>query len=108
MDPLREGAEIVASTLRRAGYEVYMAGGSVRDLIRGERPKDYDLVTNARPEEVTRLFRRTVQVGAAFGVVRVLIGKGREYEVSPTAPIAAIRTAAGPTRSPIPLPRKRK
>ncbi|MCK6551919.1 CCA tRNA nucleotidyltransferase, partial [Myxococcota bacterium] len=84
VDPsaLRAGAREVAQKLRAAGYEAYFAGGCVRDVLRGETPKDWDVVTNARPPEVTKLFRRTVQVGAAFGVVRVLIGGDREYEVA--------------------------
>jgi tRNA nucleotidyltransferase/poly(A) polymerase len=82
MDRLREGANQVAEELRAAGYEVYFAGGCVRDLLRGTTPKDYDIVTNATPDEVMKLFRRTVAVGAQFGVVRVLIDRGREYEVA--------------------------
>lgn len=79
---LREGAERVASVLRGAGFEAFFAGGCVRDGLLATQPKDYDIVTNARPEEVTRLFKRTIQVGASFGVVRVLIEKGFEYEVA--------------------------
>lgn len=86
MTPLEEGALEVARRLRDASFEAYFAGGCVRDLLRGEPPKDYDLTTNARPEEMAKVFRRTVLVGAAFGVVRVLIGpRGeppREYEVA--------------------------
>lgn len=88
---LRAGAREVAAKLRDAGFEAYFAGGCVRDLLRGEQPKDYDVVTDARPEQVTKVFRRTVQVGAAFGVVRVLLGQGREYEV------ATYRTESGYT-----------
>lgn len=81
-DALFRGALEIADRLRGAQHEVYAAGGCVRDLVRGEAPKDYDLVTDATPEEVGRLFRRTVLVGAAFGVVRVLLGGNREYEVA--------------------------
>lgn len=82
MDRLREGARQVAAKLRERGHEAYLAGGSVRDLLRGVTPKDYDVVTDARPEVVARIFRRTVLVGAAFGVVRVHLDPGREYEVA--------------------------
>jgi tRNA nucleotidyltransferase/poly(A) polymerase len=51
-------------------------------MLLGAEPKDYDVVTNATPPEVSAIFPRTVQVGAAFGVVRVLLGHGREYEVA--------------------------
>jgi tRNA nucleotidyltransferase/poly(A) polymerase len=54
----------------------------VRDKLLGNEPKDYDIVTNAKPEEVGDLFKRTLHVGAAFGVVKVLLGGGFEYEVA--------------------------
>lgn len=82
MDGLREGAERAILTLRGAGYEAYLAGGCVRDQLLGREPKDYDIVTNARPEEVTALFDHAVEVGVAFGVVRVRLGRGLEYEVA--------------------------
>lgn len=68
---LRERAEEVVRRLREAGYEAYFAGGCVRDMLLGREPSDYDIATSARPEEVERLFERTVAVGEAFGVVRV-------------------------------------
>jgi len=64
----------VVGRLREAGFEAYLAGGCVRDLLLGRPPKDYDVVTSAAPEQVCLLFDRTVTVGAAFGVVRVLVG----------------------------------
>ncbi len=79
---LREGAEAVAARIREAGYEAYFAGGCVRDLSLGKIPKDYDIATNALPKVVLKLFKRTVEVGAAFGVVRVTKGKGLHYEVA--------------------------
>lgn len=82
MTHLRTGADEVAAVLRDAGYEAYFAGGCVRDTILGVEPKDYDIVTNATPKQVSKLFRRTVQVGAAFGVVKVLWPRDREYEVA--------------------------
>ncbi|MEE2901160.1 MAG: CCA tRNA nucleotidyltransferase, partial [Myxococcota bacterium] len=82
MSELQQGAVEVAKILNDAGYEVFYAGGSVRDLLLGLEPKDFDLVTSAKPEEIDALFRRTVLVGANFGVVRVLWSKRREYEVA--------------------------
>ncbi|MEQ9501015.1 MAG: CCA tRNA nucleotidyltransferase [Deltaproteobacteria bacterium] len=82
MTHLRTGADEVAAVLRDAGYEAFFAGGCVRDTILGVEPKDYDIVTNATPKQVSKLFRRTVQVGAAFGVVKVLWPRDREYEVA--------------------------
>ena len=68
----REFAIDVVRTLREAGYQALWAGGCVRDEQLGLAPKDYDVATDARPEEVRRLFRRTAAVGASFGVIDVL------------------------------------
>ncbi|MCX5818967.1 MAG: CCA tRNA nucleotidyltransferase [Deltaproteobacteria bacterium] len=73
-------AEIVRR-LREAGHEAFWVGGCVRDLLRGEVPEDYDIATSARPEEVRRIFSRTVPVGERFGVCLVVEG-GRPYEVA--------------------------
>src|SRR5205807_98476 len=68
----REFAVDVVRRLREAGYEAFWAGGCVRDELLGLIPKDYDIATDARPEEVQHLFRRTIAVGASFGVIEVL------------------------------------
>jgi poly(A) polymerase len=68
----REFAIDVVRRLQQAGYQALWAGGCVRDQLLGLEPKDFDVATDARPEEVRRLFRRTVAVGLAFGVVNVL------------------------------------
>jgi poly(A) polymerase len=78
----RAGAVEVARRLRGEGYEAWFAGGCVRDLLLGGTPKDWDIATDARPEAVQALFPKTVAVGAAFGVVQVLMGRGRAYEVA--------------------------
>jgi putative nucleotidyltransferase with HDIG domain len=64
----------VVGELRTAGYEAYLAGGCVRDLLLGREPKDYDVATSATPEAVLQLFPRTFAVGAHFGVVLVADG----------------------------------
>src|SRR5260370_33887338 len=68
----REFAIEVVRRLRHAGFEALRAGGCVRDELLGLVPKDYDVATDARPEEVCKLFARTVTVGMSFGVVEVL------------------------------------
>src|SRR5438876_10875611 len=68
----REFALEVVQRLRSAGYQALWAGGCVRDELLGLVPKDYDVATDARPEEVQGLFRRTIAVGASFGVIEVL------------------------------------
>jgi poly(A) polymerase len=68
----REFAVDVVRRLQEGGYQALWAGGCVRDELLDGRPTDYDVATSARPEEVRRLFRRTIEVGLAFGVVNVL------------------------------------
>ncbi len=73
-DKQREFAVDVVRQLREWGYEAYWAGGCVRDRLLGRKPKDYDVATTARPDEIRNVFghRRTVAVGAAFGVIAVV------------------------------------
>lgn len=79
----REFALEVVRDLRDAGFQSLWAGGCVRDLLLGLEPSDYDVATDARPEQVIALFRRTIPVGVSFGVVRVLGPKGSgEVEVA--------------------------
>ncbi|MEI7957830.1 MAG: CCA tRNA nucleotidyltransferase, partial [Verrucomicrobiota bacterium] len=67
-------ARAVVQRLQNAGFLAFYAGGCVRDTLLGLTPKDYDIATSARPEEVQSLFPRTVAVGAHFGVICVLEG----------------------------------
>ena len=71
----------VVQTLRSEGYEAYVVGGAVRDLLLGLRPKDFDVATNATPEQVKSLFRRAFIIGKRFRIVHVVYGRGREHEV---------------------------
>jgi len=71
----------IVRTLKKAGHEACLVGGCVRDLLMRREPKDYDVATSARPEQVAKLFRRTIPVGAQFGVQIVMIGK-TPYEVA--------------------------
>jgi poly(A) polymerase len=68
----REFAIAVVRKLHQAGHRALWAGGCVRDQLLGLEPDDYDIASDARPEEVAKLFRRTIAVGASFGVVEVL------------------------------------
>nr|WP_315239882.1 polynucleotide adenylyltransferase PcnB [uncultured Albidiferax sp.] len=76
-----ERALNVVSTLQQAGFEAYIVGGAVRDLLVGLRPKDFDVATNATPEQVKGLFRRAFIIGRRFRIVHVVYGRGRENEV---------------------------
>ncbi len=68
---IRQEAETIVRALRQAGHEAYFVGGCVRDMVMGIGPHDYDVATNATPDQVMGLFPRTAAVGAQFGVVLV-------------------------------------
>ena len=80
-DLLDERAVKVVKTLTDAGFEAYIVGGAVRDLLLNMRPKDFDVATNATPEQVKGLFRRAFIIGRRFRIVHVVYGRGREHEV---------------------------
>lgn len=67
--------------LRAAGHEALFAGGCVRDRLLGKEARDIDIATSARPEEIQKLFPRTVAVGAQFGVI-VVLEDGGEFQVA--------------------------
>ncbi|MDR1801787.1 MAG: CCA tRNA nucleotidyltransferase [Lachnospiraceae bacterium] len=71
----------IIGTLTRYGFEAYAVGGCVRDAILGRTPNDWDITTNALPEEVKNLFRRTVDTGIKHGTVSIMIDKER-FEVT--------------------------
>jgi poly(A) polymerase len=81
-DTLMEStARDLARRLRQQGHKAYFAGGCVRDLLRSQAPKDFDIATDARPEAVQKLFSRTYAVGAHFGVI-VVLENGFQFEVA--------------------------
>ena len=83
IDPelLDERAVRVVRGLQDAGFEAFIVGGAVRDLLVGRRPKDFDVATNATPEQVKSLFRRAFIIGRRFRIVHVIFGRGRDHEV---------------------------
>ncbi|MCR4922581.1 MAG: CCA tRNA nucleotidyltransferase [Lachnospiraceae bacterium] len=72
---------LIIDTLQAGGYEAYAVGGCVRDSLMGRKPKDWDITTNAKPVEIKRLFKRTVDTGIQHGTVTVLFGK-ESYELT--------------------------
>ena len=72
---------MIINNLQLHGYEAFAVGGCVRDSILARRPEDWDITTSAKPEEIKRLFRRTVDTGIEHGTVTVLIGKD-SFEVT--------------------------
>jgi poly(A) polymerase len=89
-----ENAVRVVKTLADAGYEAFIVGGAVRDLLLGLRPKDFDVATNATPEQVKGLFRRAFIIGRRFRIVHVVFGRGREHEVIEVSTFRAVLDAA--------------
>ena len=77
----RDIAISILRTLHAAGHEAWLVGGCVRDELRGAVPKDFDIATDARPEQVEAIFPKTIGVGKSFGVMLVLEG-GEQFEVA--------------------------
>lgn len=71
----------LVKTLKAAGYEAYWAGGCVRDMLLKQEPKDYDIVTSAKPEDIEGLLKKTIPIGKQFGVILVLEGV-HQFEVA--------------------------
>lgn len=76
-----EKVQYIIDTLTNNGFEAYVVGGCVRDVILGKNPEDWDITTSAKPQDVKRVFRRTVDTGIAHGTVTVLLDK-EHYEVT--------------------------
>lgn len=74
-------AFFVVSRLRDAGFDAYIVGGAVRDLLIGKEPKDFDIVTDATPSKIKRLFRNSRIIGKRFRLVHVFFGE-KIFEVS--------------------------
>jgi poly(A) polymerase len=92
---MKANALKILQTLREHGFTALFAGGCVRDMVMGREPGDYDIVTDASPQQVMKLFKRTVPVGEQFGIVIVMM-KGVKYEV------AQVRGATYPALSEAP------
>ncbi len=78
---LPENAKIILDTIHEAGFEAYVVGGCVRDAVLGRVPGDWDITTNAVPQDIKKLFRRTIDTGIEHGTVTVMMGK-EGYEVT--------------------------
>ncbi len=73
-DRISSGSRRVCETLQEQGHKAYVVGGAVRDLLIGAEPKDFDIATDATPEEVRRAFRRARIIGRRFQIVHVMMG----------------------------------
>ena len=91
MSEIKEFAEQIIRTLRDHNHQAYLVGGCVRDLLLGREPTDYDVTTDATPDQVMRIFPETYAVGAQFGVVLVPIRDGANNTVE----VATFRSDIG-------------
>jgi poly(A) polymerase len=90
----------VVKTLKDAGFEAYIVGGAVRDLLVGMRPKDFDVATDATPEQIKAQFRRAFIIGRRFRLVHVVFGRGREHETIEVSTFRAYLDAAAADAAP--------
>ena len=97
--------------LHHSGYTAYLVGGGVRDLLLGKTPKDFDVVTDARPGELRKLFRNSRIIGRRFRLVQVFFKGGHIVEVSTFRRRSEFdrisRTASAPRKTPPTAPRRR-
>src|SRR5713226_7849835 len=93
---LQSLATSIVRTLRQRGYQAYLVGGCVRDLLLGREPADYDVATDATPDEVMRIFPETYAVGAQFGVVLVPLPRQVERELDGVARSPSTGLSADP------------
>ena len=78
---LRDTAAEIVRRLQAAGFDAFWVGGCVRDFLLGREPDDYDIATSARPEQIEKLFRKTIAVGRKFGVI-VVIENRHQFQVA--------------------------
>jgi tRNA nucleotidyltransferase (CCA-adding enzyme) len=78
---LPSNAKMILDTMHKAGFEAYVVGGCVRDALLGREPGDWDITTNALPQDIKKLFKRTIDTGIQHGTVTVMVGK-EGYEVT--------------------------
>ena len=75
-------AKKVVKTLNKAGYETYLVGGCIRDLLLGHKPKDFDIATSATPEQVHKIFKRSRLIGRRFRLVHIMFSSRKYIEVA--------------------------
>lgn len=100
IDPalISRNAVKVTTTLQQAGYQAFIVGGAVRDLLLGIQPKDFDVATNATPDQVSTLFRRSRIIGRRFQIVHVTFYGGREQEIIEVSTFRALVDAQDSTQ----------
>ena len=81
MHSTRDIASEIVARLQSAGFAAFWVGGCVRDFLLGREPQDFDIVTDARPEQVEKLFKKTIPVGKKFGVI-IVVEEGHQFQVA--------------------------
>ena len=95
--PAREIAVEIVRRLQTAGFAAFWVGGCVRDVLLGREPQDYDIATDARPEQIEKLFQRTLAVGRKFGVMMVIEEK-QHFQVATFRADAEYRDGRRPVK----------
>src|SRR5690242_3622881 len=80
-DNYKKDLEFIASKIKESGHESFIIGGSVRDLVLGKNPHEYDIATSAHPEEIKKKFKRVIETGIQHGTVTVMLGDNA-YEIT--------------------------
>jgi poly(A) polymerase len=88
-------ARNIVERLRRAGFAAFWVGGCVRDFLLGREPDDFDIATDARPEQIETMFKRTIAVGRKFGVMVVVENK-QQFQVATFRAEADYQDGAAP------------
>ncbi len=101
LELLSRNAVKVTKTLQEAGFDAFIVGGAVRDLLLGIKPKDFDVATNATPDQVQSLFRRSRIIGRRFQIVHVTFYGGREQEIIEVSTFRAMVDAADSAQVPV-------
>ena len=78
---LPQDVKFILDTIHQAGYEAYVVGGCVRDSLLGRKPDDWDITTMALPDEIKKIFPKTIDTGIQHGTVTVM-RNGEGYEVT--------------------------
>ncbi|HLG25363.1 MAG TPA: CCA tRNA nucleotidyltransferase, partial [Candidatus Gracilibacteria bacterium] len=71
----------IIKQLKKAGHDAYWAGGCVRDILLGIKPKDYDIVTSAKPDDIEELLEHTIPIGKQFGVI-LAVQNSHHFEIA--------------------------
>lgn len=81
MFKIKDGARMIIQDLKAGGFQAYLVGGCIRDALLGQKPEEWDITTNAKPDQVAKLFKKVIPTGIEYGTVTILLDDG-QYEVT--------------------------